>query len=64
MAEIGVDHADDFGIAGGEAFDDGRAEAQLSRAMNDPHRKARRQIIGNLPRAVRRVVVHDDERRR
>jgi hypothetical protein len=61
MAQVGVDHADDFGVAGLEALDDRGAEPELAGAVNDLDRIARREIVGDAARSVRRIVVDDDQ---
>ena len=48
-------------LRGGEAFDDGRAEAELAGAVQHRDPVARRELVGERAGAVRRVVVDDDE---
>jgi hypothetical protein len=61
MTQIGVDHADDLGVARVEPLDDGGAQTELAGTMDDLDGIPRRQVVGDAARAVGRVVVHDDE---
>ena len=61
VAQIGIDYADDRRTRGGKAFDHRRAESQLAGAMQHRDSMPQRQLVGQRPGAVRRVVVDDDD---
>jgi hypothetical protein len=61
MAEIRVHDADDLRRGRSEARDDRRAEAQLPRTVNDAYVVLPREIVSDRARAVRRVVIDNDE---
>ena len=61
MAQVRIDDADDRRRRGVEALDHRGAEPQLAGAMYDAHWIFRGEIVRELSRSVRGVVVDDDE---
>ena len=61
MTEVGVHHADDVRGGRAEAGDHGGPQTELAGAVKDLHPVRPGQLVGDLARAVRRVVVDHHE---
>ena len=61
MAHVGVDDADDGRGRRFEAFDDRSPEAELASPVQHGDPMTPGEVVGEGTRAVRRVVIHDDE---
>ena len=63
VAEIGIHHAQRLGFRARElpAVDNAAGKAQFAGPMQAPHGVARRQAIDDCARAVRRIIVDDDD---